>query len=270
MNQLLDGQTLLHLLITYGGRILLAIVVLVLGLKLIKWLEEHLGNRLRKMEIEPSLLSFLLSFSSLTLKALLFISVAGMLGIEMTSFLTIIGALSFAIGLAFQGSLSNFAGGVLILILKPFKVGDFIEANGYKGTVRAIQIFYTILSTPDNKKIIIPNASLSNSSAINYSAYDTRRVDFKFSVDYKEDIKKVKALLKRLAEEHPLVLKDREPFVVLGEHGDNGLILYLRVWCDASDYWKLYYDLIEQVKEEFDREDISIPFHQLDVHMRES
>lgn len=158
--------------------------------------------------------------------------------------------------------------GVLILLLKPFQVGDFIEANGYSGTVKEIQVFYTILNTPDNRRVIIPNSSLSNSSAINYSVNPTRRINFEFGVGYDQDIKKVKDVIRGVVEAHPLVLSEPRPMVVLGRHGENALIIFTRVWCNRSDYWTVYYDLLEQVTEAFSEAGIEIPFKQVDVHIK--
>ncbi len=258
---------LIQMLVSYGGKFVAAMAFLIIGLYLINKLSDYVSERMEEREIEYTLQSFLKPLMKIALQVILIISIASMLGAEMTSFIAILGALSFAVGLAFQGSLANFAGGVLIIILKPFRVGDYIEAKGYAGTVKEIQIFYTILHTPDNRKIIIPNADLSNSSAVNYSANETRRVDMKFGVSYKDDIYKVKDILHRIAEDHPLILKDPDPMIVLGEHGDSAVIFYFRAWCLTADYWNLYFDLMEKVKLAFDRANINIPYPQMDVHL---
>nr|WP_241422425.1 mechanosensitive ion channel domain-containing protein [Candidatus Contubernalis alkalaceticus] len=224
-------------------------------------------GKLEKANIDPSLQPFLVSVSKTVLQILLVISVASMLGAEMTSFIAVLGAASFAVGLALQGNLANFAGGVLILLLKPFKVGDYIEAVGYSGTVKEIQIFYTILDTPDNKRIIIPNSNLSNNGTTNYSINPTRRVDFTFGVGYQNDISKVRSILQKIAEEHPMVFDDPPPQIVLGEHGDSAIVIYFRVWCNKEDYWTIYFEVLEKAKLEFDREGINIPYPQMDVHM---
>ncbi|RQD70504.1 MAG: mechanosensitive ion channel family protein [Tindallia sp. MSAO_Bac2] len=259
----------MEMIYAYAGRVLLSIVFLVVGLSVIKKISSITAERMDKSNLDQSLKSFLVPMIRIILQILLVITIASMLGAEMTSFVAVLGAMSFAIGLALQGSLANFAGGVLILILKPFKVGDYIEAAGYAGTVKDIQVFYTILNTPDNRKIIIPNANLSNSSAVNYSSYDTRRVDFKFGVGYGDDIQKVKQVLQKIADEHPLVMKEPAPMIVLGEHGDNAIVFYFRVWCQAQDYWTIYFEMMENVKETFDREGINIPYPQVDVHMQQ-
>ncbi|KUO51188.1 MAG: mechanosensitive ion channel protein MscS [Desulfitibacter sp. BRH_c19] len=254
-------------LISYGASLLLALLFLIVGLKIIKMLVNTISKRFEKIEIDQALKPFLVSIVKVSLQILLVISIASMIGIEMTSFIAVIGAGAFAVGLALQGSLANFAGGVLILLLKPFKVGDYIEVVGYSGTVKEIQIFHTILNTPDNKRVIIPNANLSNSSTLNYSSNPTRRVDFTFGVGYQDDIKKVKMVLRKIAENNPLVLKDPPVQIVLGEHGDNAVIFYMRLWCEKDDYWSIYFDILEAAKHEFDKEGINIPYPQMDIHM---
>ena len=173
-----------------------------------------------------------------------------------------------AIGLALQGSLSNFAGGLMILFFKPFKVGDFIEASGESGVVTEITVVYTVLTTPDNKRVTIPNGSLTNSVIENYSAEPLRRVDLTFSTDYGCDIDMVKTVIGKLVEEHPLALAEPEPFVRLSAHGDSALTYAVRVWCKSEDYWTVHFDLTESVKKAFDQHDISIPYPQMDVHIK--
>jgi len=197
----------------------------------------------------------------------LFISVAGMVGIEMTSFIAILGAAGLAVGLALQGTLQNFAGGVMILLFKPFKVGDVLEAQGYVGSVKEIQIFNTIMATPDNKIIIIPNGSLANSSMTNYSTMDTRRVDFSFGIGYDDDFDKAKEIIKGLIDADERILKDPAPFVRVGELADSSVNITTRVWVNAPEYWNVHFDMIENVKRSFDKEKISIPYPQMDVHL---
>jgi small conductance mechanosensitive channel len=190
-----------------------------------------------------------------------------MVGIATTSFVAILGAAGLAIGLALQGSLANFAGGVLILLFKPFKVGDYIEAQGYSGTVNEIQIFNTILKSLDNKTIIIPNGNLSNDCITNYSTEPLRRVDFVFGIGYEDDIKKAKEVLLTIIKSDSRVLKEPEPFVSIGELGDSSVNFTVRVWCNKEAYWDVYFDMFEKVKLEFDKQGISIPFPQRDVHL---
>ncbi|MBF7096208.1 mechanosensitive ion channel family protein [Alkalibacter mobilis] len=263
----MDLNALYEQLVAYGGKIVLALVVLLAGMIAIKYFLKFLRISFEKKNLDVSLRPFLLSLTKVTLMILLFITVASMLGAQMTSFIAVLGSAGLAIGLALQGSLSNFAGGVLILILKPFKVGDYIEAAGYSGTVEEIQMFYTILVTPDNKKIIVPNSNMSNSGTVNYSSKPTRRVDFVFGVGYEADIFKVKNILKEIAANDPLVLNDPEPQIVLGEHDASSINFYYRVWCESKDYWTIYFETMEKVKIAFDEEGISIPFPQMDVHV---
>ncbi len=263
----MDTNVIYNLLVTYAANIVLALIFLVIGLRVIKAITKMISKKLTKSEVDPSLQPFLVSGIKIALQIMLVISLASMIGMEMTSFIAVLGAAGFAVGLALQGSLANFAGGVLILLLKPFKVGDYIEAAGHSGTVKEIQIFHTILTTPDNKVIIIPNAGLSNTATVNYSVNPTRRVDFAFGVGYQDDIGKVKQILKGLADSNPLVLKDPAPQIVLGEHGDNAVVFYLRMWCEKDNYWSIYFDTMEKAKIEFDKEGINIPYPQMDVHL---
>jgi small conductance mechanosensitive channel len=256
-----------ELIITYGSKIILALITLFVGLKIIKFIMKLITKKFEKANIDMSLRPFLISIMSVVMKILLGISIASMLGVQMTSFIAIIGAAGLAVGLALQGSLSNFAGGVLILLLKPFNVGDYIEAAGFSGTVQEIQIFYTILNTPDNNKVIVPNSNLSNSGTINYSANPTRRLNLKFGVSYENDILKVKNILIKIAKDHRQILNEPAPQVLLGEHGDSALVFYLRAWTKIEDYWNVYFEIMETVKLEFDKEDINIPYPQMDVHM---
>jgi len=249
--------------------IALAILTIIVGLMVIKWITKHLEKYLVKLKMDTTLNPFIVSVANASLKVLLAISIIKVLGIDTTSFVAVIAAAGFAVGLAFQGSLSNFSGGVLLLTLRPFKVGDYIEADGRDGTVQAIQLLYTELITVDNKVIYIPNGSLSNTSITNYSAKETRRVDFKFSVGYEEDFNKVTDLLKDILDQNPQIFKDPEPFVRMSEHGDSAIIFTIRVWVNADDYWTVYFDTIETVKKRFDEEKISIPYPQMDVHINQ-
>jgi len=263
----MNFEQLYSLIIAYGGKIILSMIFFLIGRFAIKKIVAITAKIFDRQDVDKSLNRFLLSLIKISLQVLLVITIASMLGAEMTSFIAIIGSAGLAVGLALQGSLSNFAGGVLILLLKPFKIGDYIEAAGHAGTVEEIQIFYTILKTPDNKNIIIPNSNLSNSSTVNYSVNSTRRVDFKFGVGYEADIFKVKEILNKIAEEHSLVLKDPVHQVALSEHGDSSVNFILRVWCNSVDYWTIYFDIMEKVKIEFDKKGVNIPYPQMDVHM---
>lgn len=255
--------------IQWGPNLLLTIIVLIVGLWIIKRVVNVVKKGLEASKTDVTLAKFLASLTSIILKVLLFISVAGMVGIENTSFIAILGAAGLAIGLALQGSLSNFAGGVLILLFRPYKIGDFVDAQGVAGTVSAIQIFNTVIKTPDNKVIIVPNGAISNGIITNFSAEETRRVDFVFGIGYNDDIAKTKATLKDIFAADERVFQDPEPFVVLSELADSSVNFTCRVWVKAADYWAVYFDTMETVKLRFDAEDISIPYPQRDIHMHQ-
>ena len=206
-------EKIMELGMTYGSKLIFALLTLIIGLFIVKIFTKYFVKIMQKSKVDTTLSTFLGSFISIALKVVLFVIVAATLGVEVTSFVAILGAAGLAVGLALQGSLSNFAGGVLILIFRPFNVGDFIEAQGHLGTVEAIQILYTVLITVDNKKVVIPNGNLSNGSITNFSAMDTRRVDLVFGVGYDSDIDKVKKILMDLVSKHELILKTPEPFV---------------------------------------------------------
>jgi small conductance mechanosensitive channel len=225
---------------------------------------------MKHQNVDESLRGFLESLVGVLLKVLIILSVASMVGVQTTSFIAIIGAAGLALGFALQGSLGNFAGGVLILFFKPFRVGDVIEAQGYKGEVKKIQIFNTIIHTPDKKMIIIPNGGLSNGSLINYSSEPNRRIDMVFGIGYGDDIKKAKKVLQDLMKEDKRILKDPQPVILLGELAENSVNLYCRPWCKNADYWDVYFDLQEKGKLAFDKEKISIPYPQRDIHIHNS
>ncbi|KPQ26657.1 MAG: small conductance mechanosensitive channel [Marinobacter excellens HL-55] len=253
------------LIMVYAPKVVLAIVTLIVGLWLINRFVAVLDNKLGKKD--PTLNKFLCGLISAIFKVMLVISVASMIGIATTSFIAVIGAAGLAIGLALQGSLGNFAGGVLILIFKPFKVGDAIEAQGFLGSVREITILYTIVDTFDNRRVVIPNGQLSNASLTNMSVYETRRCDMSFGIGYNDDIDKAKAICKRLIEEDERALKDPAPMIVVGGLGESSVDLTVRAWTKSADLWPFYWDMQERVKKAFDAEGISIPFPQRDVHM---
>ena len=247
--------------------LLWAIAALVIGLWVIKLLIKGADRAMEKGNVEISLRKFILSLLSIGLKVLLLISVASMLGIATTSFVAVIGAAGLAVGLALQGSLANFAGGVLILFFKPYKVGDVIETQGHIGKVDAIQVFNTILKTPDNKTIIIPNGAISNGSIVNFSTEDKRRVDMTFGIGYEDDLKKAKSILMDLLEKDERVLSDPAPQVLLSELADSSVNFTVRAWVKSADYWDLFFDMQEKVKLSFDENNISIPYPQHDVHL---
>ena len=251
----------------YGPKILGAIVTLWIGLKGSRIVGNMVITVLRKNKVDISLRRFLASLVEGILKVLVFVAAIGMLGVQTTSFIAVLGAAGLAVGLALQGSLSNFAGGVLIILFKPFKVGDYIAAQGHEGSVHSIQIFCTVINTTDNKRIIIPNGDLSNGSVVNFTAEKTRRIDMTFGIGYNDDIQKAKDIMMKLMKTHKLILKDPAPFIGLAELADSSINFTVRSWGKTSDYWTIYFDLNEQVKAAFDKEGISIPYPQQDVHM---
>jgi len=260
-------EQVVALILKTGPGLLWALVVLFVGWKGIGYLVHMLERVFEKTEFDEGLESFLTSLASIGLKMVLLVSVAGMLGFETTTLITMLGAMAFAVGMALQGSLANFAGGVLLLVFKPFKAGDFIEAQGYKGKVAAVQIFQTILRTTDNKQVVIPNGDLSNGSITNYSATGTRRVDMVFGIGYDDDLKKAKEILEKLVGEDERVLKDKDIKIALGNLGDSAVEIYCRVWVKSKDYWAVKFAMNESVKEAFDNAGISFPYPQQDVHL---
>ena len=253
--------------ISVGSKILLAIVVFLVGRWIVRRLNKLLAKILEKRHVEASLSTFVKSLVNITLTLLLIIVVIGVLGIETSSFIALFASAGVAIGMALSGTLQNFAGGVMILLFKPFKVGDTIEAQGQTGTVREIQIFNTILATPDNKIIIIPNGGLSTGLMKNYSKEATRRVDWEFGIAYGDDYTKAKAVIARLLDADGRVLKDPAYFIALTSLGESSVNIVVRAWVNAGDYWGVYFDMNEKVYKTFAEENLNIPFPQLDVHL---
>ncbi len=252
---------------TTGFKLIAVIFIVIIGLKAIKWLKKWIRTSPKLDKIDSSLRSFAVSFLSVALYAVLFVTTLMILGVPATSFIAVLTTCAAAIGLALQGSLSNFAGGIMILLFKPFKVGDFIEAAGETGVVSEISVVYTELLTLDNKRITIPNGTLTNSVIENYSSEDLRRVDLTFNTAYDCDIEKVKKVIGKVIESNPMALKNPEPFVRLSEHSDSALTYTVRIWCKNADYWDVNFDTIENVKKAFDENGIQIPYNQIDVHV---
>ncbi len=244
-----------------------AILTIIIGIWIAKLLSKTISNILKKKNVDETLTSFLVSVVKIGLIAFVFISAASQVGIETTSFVAVIGAAGLAIGFALQGSLSNLAAGVMLIIFKPIKVGDYIEGGGAAGSVESIGIFVTTLLTPDNKAIYIPNSTLTSGNIINYSAKDTRRVDMVFGIGYSDDIDKAKNVIKSILESDQRILKDPPPQIVLSELGDSSVNFNVRPWVNRADYWGVYFDVTEKIKKKFDEEKISIPFPQRDVHV---
>ncbi len=266
MDKILD--ILREYAVTYGMRIIAAFFMLFVGLRLIGLITKRVRNRSLIKKIEPGAAGFLGGLISYSLKILVFITAIAILGVPMTSVITILGTASLAVGLALQGSLANFAGGFMILMFKPFKVGDYIDNHSDNGTVTDIGIFYTTLETPDKKIITIPNGALANVTVVNYSASETRRVDIDINVTYETDIDKAKEVLLLLAKQHKLTLAEPAPFAAVVAHGDSGLKLTLRLWCEKSNYWTLYFDMMENIKKAFDRTGIEIPVKSFNVYRK--
>ena len=251
----------------YGPRVLGALLVLIFGLWLISWITRLSKKGFRKGKVDETLIPFLASLVNWTLKALLLISVASMVGIATTSFIAVLGAAGLAIGLALQGTLANFAGGVMILLFKPYKVGDLIEAQGFLGGVEEIQIFVTKLRSPQNELIIIPNGAISNGSIKNYTETGARRVDCTIGISYDSDIKKAREVLMGVMTSHPNVLKDPEPIVMVSDLGDSSVNLAVRPHVLPENYWDVYFHIYEEGKLALDKAGITIPFPQRDVHL---
>lgn len=244
-----------------------AIIFVLIGFKLSGVLVRVLNRSHGYAKLDGSVRSFLNSMISIGTKVVVVVIAATILGIDGTALSTVLGTAGLAIGLALQGSLSNFAGGVMILFFKPFGVGDFIDNHTDSGTVKEIGIFYTTIVTPDNKRITIPNGTLSNATVVNYSAEERRRVDLEFRAAYSTDIDKALRVMRAVAEAHALVLKEPAPLVRLVRQDASALSFAVRVWCKSSDYWTVYFDLNESMKKAFDKVGIKIPFNQLDVHI---
>ncbi len=249
--------------IEFGLKIIMVLVVLIIGFKLVNFIEKRVVRNKLWVKMDPTLQSFLRSFFKFGLKMMVVVTAIYTAGVEMTSFVAIIGAAGLAVGLALQGSLSNLAGGVLIIALRPYKVGDYIEGVGQAGTVTDIGLFYTHLTTPDNRAIIIPNANIANSSLVNYGVFPTRRVDLEIAVSYQTQIKHFKSVIKEVVANNPLVLKEPEAFIRLAKHGSSSLNFYVRVWVNSVDYWEVYHTLMEDIKEALDKAGIEIPYPQL-------
>lgn len=255
------SQTWIPLIMEYSSRVLLALVTLAIGWWVTNKISDRLGKLVGLRNSDPALQSFISTLANIILKILLVVSVASMIGIETTSFVAAIGAAGLAIGLALQGSLANFAGGVLILLFRPFRLGDWIEAQGVSGTVDTIQIFHTVLRTGDNKTVIMPNGSLSNGIITNYNRQPTRQVVFNVGVDYDADLQKARGVLLDLAKD-PRVLPEPAPQAVVSELGDSSITVSLRVWVKTPDYWSLMFMLNEQARDRLKAEGIEIPFPQ--------
>jgi small conductance mechanosensitive channel len=260
---------LLHLIVNKSVILLVAIAIIVIGFWIAKLVSKGLRKAMQKGDLDAGLVSFISSLVSAVLKILVIITAMTQLGIEMTSFVALLGAAGLAIGMAFSGTLSNFAGGVMILIFKPFKVGDFIQAQGELGVVHEIQIFNTYFLTPDNKTVIIPNGPLANGNIVNFTKADKRRVDFSFGIAYGDDYDKAKSLLSKFIQDDTRILAEPEPFIGLGALADSSVNITVRCWSTVEDYWPVSFEMNERVYKEFSKEGLNIPFPQMDVHLKQ-
>jgi small conductance mechanosensitive channel len=258
-----------ELLTVYGLKVIAAVVVFVVGRWIAKGLTKFAEKVMNKRQIDPTIVSFVTHLTYIALLVFVVLAALGQLGIQTTSFIAVIGAAGLAIGLALQGSLANFAAGFLMLIFRPFKVGDYIEGAGTAGTVEAIQIFTTQLKTPDNKTVIIPNGALTAGNITNYSAKGTRRVDLVFGIGYGDDIDHAKKVIMDVLAKEERILNDPATTIGVVELGDSSVNFAVRPWVKADDYWNVYFNLTENIKKSFDSQGISIPFPQRDVHMYE-
>jgi len=249
----------------YGPRVVGAIAILVFGWIAVKIVDSAV-RRLMK-QADPALSKFLVTLTHVALMVFVILAALNMVGVQTTSFIAVIGAAGLAIGLALQKSLANFAAGIMLIIFRPFKAGDFVEAGGTSGTIQEIHIFNTVLKTPDNKRVVVPNSNITGNNIINYSAEDTRRVDLVFGIGYGDDIRKAKEILQSIVIEDDRILDDPAPTIAVSELGDSSVNFVVRPWVKTVDYWAVYFDLTEKVKLTFDAEGISIPFPQRDVHL---
>ena len=258
--------------IKWGLKVLAALLIYLAGAWLIRRIKKMLRNVFTRRKVEPSLSTFTISFVNISLTVLLFVVVVTILGVPASTFAALLAAGGLAVGMALSGTLQNFAGGVMILLFKPFKVGDYIETGGFSGTVDAINITSTQIHTPDNKIVYLPNGAVSNSNIQNYTASDLRRVDWSVSVSYGDNAETSISLLRKYLSEDPRVLTGPEapdaPFAALSELGDSAIILIARAWTKGSDYWGLFYDINKKIYEDFPKQGMTFPYPQLDVHVR--
>ena len=254
-------------IIPFGINIAMAIVIYIIGKIIVGIMVNVFGKVMAKSKYDDMLIDFLQAIISAVLMLFVIIAALDQLGVDTTSLAAILAAAGLAIGLSLQSSLGNFAAGVMLLVFRPFKAGDFVDAGGASGTVKSISIFTTMMTTPDNKEVIVPNGSIYRDNIINYSAKDTRRVDMVFGIGYDDDLKKAKSILEEMVAADPRVLADPPPKVAVSELGDNSVNFVVRPWAASSDYWGLKFDFTEAVKLRFDAEGISIPYPQMDVHI---
>ncbi len=253
----------------FGAKLIGALLVLIIGMWVAKGVKKGIVKVMQKREVDPTLVSFISSLAHVGLQVFVVIAALGVLDIPTASFVAVLGAAGLAVGLALQGSLANFASGVLMIIFKPIKVGDFIEAGGVVGSVVEIGIFTTLLKSPDNKKIIVPNAGVTGGNITNFNANGTRRIEIVAGISYDDDIDKAKAILNDIVNADVRILKDPAPQVAMSEMADSSVNFVVRPWVKPEDYWGVFFDTTETIKKKFDEADISIPYPQRDVHIYE-
>lgn len=263
-----SSADLMQLVSDYSLRFVAALATLIIGLYVVNFICKVALRMLDRGKVDPSLRTFLGSMVSVVLKILVYITALGVIGIEMTSFIALLGAAGLAVGMALSGTLQNFAGGAMVLMFKPYKVGDMIEAQGYVGEVKEIQIFTTVLTTPDNKTVLIPNGPLATGSLINYSTQAKRRVDWTFSISYGDDIDLAFSVLRRLIAEDERILCEPEPFVAVHALANSAVNITVRVWVNSPDYWAVFFRMNEAVYKAFPKEGLHIPFPTMDLHLR--
>ncbi|ENM5773470.1 small-conductance mechanosensitive channel MscS [Vibrio mimicus] len=255
------------LLIQYGVNIISAILILFVGNLIVKAVAGSVANVLKKKEMDKAVVEFIHGLVRYTLFIIVLIAALSRIGVQTASVVAVIGAAGLAVGLALQGSLSNFAAGVLIVAFRPFKSGDYVEIGGVAGSVDAIQIFQTVLKSPDNKMVVVPNSAVIGSAITNYSRHETRRVDMVIGVSYKSDLQKTKRVLRETLEKDPRILKDPDMTIGVLTLADSSINFVVRPWCKTSDYWAVYFDSMQAIKEALDANGIEIPFPQMDVHL---
>ena len=253
---------------TTGIRLIIAIIILIVSFKLINFICKKIAKKLEKKKVDLTISKVSVSFLRIVLKVLIIVLIVGYVGFETASLSAVILSLGTGISLAVQGTLSNFAGGVIIVIMRPFKIGDFITSNGQSGTVEDIKLFYTHIVTPDNKAIMIPNGSLANNVIVNVSAKEDRRCDLVMPVAYGTDTEFALTVIRGVIAKNEKVFNTPEPFVKVGELADSSIDIYVRVWCKNSDYWDVYFSLLNNIKDAFEENHIEIPFNQLDVNLK--
>jgi small conductance mechanosensitive channel len=261
-------QRVYEYLAQYGFKVIGALIIFLIGRWLAKIVSRWIEAALVKSRVDKTLAKFVKNLSQIVLLVFVVMAALAPLGVETTQFAVVVGAAGLAIGLALQGSLANFASGFLMIIFRPFKVGDFIEAAGVKGTVKEIQIFNTIVNTPDNIRVIIPNAQLTGGNILNYTTNGTRRVDLTIGISYEDDLKRAKSIIESILAGDDRVLKDPIPTVAVRELGDSSVNFVVRPWVNSTDYWDTYFDLTAKIKLALDENDITIPFPQRDVHIK--